>query len=237
VVRPGEPNCARSPVDVVVIDDHPLFSHGLSLLLPPVSGGRVRVVGTTDDAAAAAPLVHRVHADLALVDLAMPPPGGFRAIAAICHADPAIRVVALSGLDDENAAVEALRAGAEAFLPKTSEPETLVPPLLAVLDGWAVVPAALLHRLAGGAAPRRDCAVTGRLSPEQRQLWGLVASGRTTLDIAAELHVSERTAKRLVAGLLRQLRVSSRTEAAALAGSVGLHQGPAAPSRAVIRPS
>ena len=226
MVGPGEPDgCRRPPVDVVLIDDHPLFSQGLSLLLPPVSGGRVRVVGTTDDAAAAAALVRRAHADLALVDLVMPPPGGLQAIAAIRHADPAIRVVALSGLDDENAAVEALRAGAEAFLPKTSEPERLVPPLLAVLDGWAVVPAALLHRLAGDAAPRGACAVTGRLSAEQRQLWGLVAAGRTTIDIAAELHVSERTAKRLVAGLLRQLHVTSRTEAAALAGSVGLDQG------------
>ena len=42
------------PVDVVVIDDHPLFSRGLALLLPGLSGGRVRVVGTTDDASAAA---------------------------------------------------------------------------------------------------------------------------------------------------------------------------------------
>ena len=44
------------PVDVVVIDDHPLFSRGLALLLPGLSGGRVRVVGTTDDASAAAAL-------------------------------------------------------------------------------------------------------------------------------------------------------------------------------------
>lgn len=213
----------------MVVDDHPLFSHGLSLLLPPVSGGRVRVVGTTDDAVAAAALVRRAHADLALVDLAMPPPGGFQAIAAIRRADPAIRVVALSGLADEEAAVAALRVGAEAFLPKTSEPEALIPPLLAVLDGWAVVPAALLHRLVGD-APRGECAVTDRLSADERRLWGMVAAGRPTLDIAGELHVSERTAKRLVAGLLRKLHVSSRTEAAALAGRVGLGQGLAARS-------
>jgi two-component system, NarL family, nitrate/nitrite response regulator NarL len=211
-----------STIDVVVIDDHPLFSHGLSLLLPPVSGGRVRVVGTTDDASAAAALVRDAHADLALVDLGMPPPGGFRAITAVRRADPAIRVVALSGLGNEDAAVAALQAGAEAFLPKTSEPEALVPPLLAVLDGWAVVPAALLHRLLGDAAPHGGHDVTGRLGADERRLWRMIAAGRPTADIAAELHVSERTVKRLVAGLLRKLRVSSRTEAAALAGRVGL---------------
>jgi DNA-binding NarL/FixJ family response regulator len=220
----GQHGCAAPSVDVVVIDDHPLFSRGLALLLPPVSGGRVRVVATSDDASAAAALIRHVHADLALVDLGMPPPGGLRAIAAIRRADPVVRVIALSGLDDEDAAVEALQAGAEAFLPKTSEPETLVPPLLAVLDGWAVVPAALLHRMLGDAAPRRDRGVADRLSADERRLWRMVAAGQTTLDIATELHVSERTAKRLVAGLLRRLRVTSRTEAAALAGRVGLDQ-------------
>ena len=48
----------------------------LQVLLPGVSEGRVRVVGTTDDASAAAALVRRHHADVAVVDLHMPPPGG-----------------------------------------------------------------------------------------------------------------------------------------------------------------
>jgi DNA-binding NarL/FixJ family response regulator len=54
----------------------------------------------------------------------------------------------------------------------------------------------------------------------------LVAAGAGTVDIALTLHVSERTAKRLVAQLLRRLQVSSRVEAAALAGRVGLAQEP-----------
>jgi len=219
----------RPPVDVVVVDDHPLFSRGLALLLPPVSNGRVRVVGTTDDASAAAALVRSSRADLALVDLHMPPPGGLRAIAAIRRAEPAVRVVALSGMADEDTALEALQAGAEAFLPKTSEPETLVPPLLAVLDGWSVVPSHLLHRLLADAAPREDRGISGRLSADERRLWRMVAAGQSTVDIATELHVSERTAKRLVAGLLRQLRVTTRTEAAALAGRVGLDRDAGGP--------
>ena len=219
----GEPaDGHRPPVDVVLVDDHRLFSRGLALLLPPVSRDRVRVVGTTDDASAAAALVRSTRADLALVDLHMPPPGGLRAIAAIRRAEPSVRVVALSGLADEDAALEALQAGAEAFLPKTGDPETLVPPLLAVLDGWSVVPSSLLHRMLADAAPREDRGIAGKITADERRLWRMVAAGQSTVDIATELHVSERTAKRLVAGLLRALRVSTRTEAAALAGRVGL---------------
>jgi len=215
----------RPPVDVVVVDDHPLFSRGLELLLPPESNGRVRVVATTDDASAAATLVLRNHADVAVVDLHMPPPGGTRAIAAIRRAQPMVRIVALSGLAEADAALEALRAGASAFLPKTTSPEALVGPLLTVLDGWSVIPEALLRQLLDEAAPREDQGVAAQLSADDRRLWRLVAAGTSTVDIATTLHVSERTVKRLVANLLRQLRVSTRVEAAALAGRVGLREG------------
>ncbi|WP_409330063.1 response regulator [Trujillonella humicola] len=209
-------------LDVVLVDDHPLFSRGLALLLPGVSGGRVRVVGTTDDASAAAALVRRHHADVAVVDLHMPPPGGTRAIAAIRRADPMVRVVALSGLAEADAALEALRAGAVGFLPKSADPESLVRPLMAVLDGWSVLPEDLLRRLLDQSAPTGEQGLADRLSADERRLWRLVADGAPTVDIATTLHVSERTAKRLVASLLRSLGVSTRVEAAALAGRVGL---------------
>jgi two-component system nitrate/nitrite response regulator NarL len=212
----------RNAVDVIVVDDHPLFTRGLTLLLPEVSGGRVRVVGTTEDASAAAALVQRSRADVAVVDVQMPPPGGTRGIAAIRRVEPTVRVVAISGLADADAAVEALRAGASSFLPKTADPESLVGPLLAVLDGWSVLPEPLLRRLLDRAAPGEGEGIAGELSADERRLWRLIAAGAGTVDIATTLHVSERTAKRLVAHLLRRLRVSTRVEAAALAGRVGL---------------
>jgi two-component system nitrate/nitrite response regulator NarL len=212
----------RPPVDVIVVDDHPLFSRGLSLLLPEVSDGAVRVVGTTDDASAAAALVQRTQADVAVVDVQMPPPGGTRAIAAVRRAQPLVRVVAMSGMADTDAAAEALRAGAVGFLPKTADPEALVRPLLSVLDGWSVLPEPLLRSLLERAAPADTDDVAGRLTGDERRLWRLVAAGAGTVDIAVTMHVSERTAKRLVAHLLRRLQVSSRVEAAALAGRVGL---------------
>ena len=214
-----------APVDVVVVDDHPLFTRGLTLLLPGLSGGRVRVVGTTDDASAAAALVRRHHADVAIVDLHMPPPGGTRAIAAIRRADPMVRVVALSGLAEADAAIEALRAGAAGFLPKTADPESLVRPLLAVLDGWSVVPEALLRQLLEEATPSGEQSIADQLTADERRLWRLIAEGASTVDIATTLHVSERTTKRLVAHLLRRLNVTTRVEAAGLAGRVGLGTG------------
>jgi len=207
-------------VRIALIDDHPLFVRGLELLLAATDGGRVRVVGSTGDAASAAALVRRCLPDLALVDLRMPEPGGVRAIAAIRRTNPGLRIVAMSGLDDTATAVEALRAGADGYLPKSSEPEELLPPLLAVLDGWAVLPADLLGALV--APVRGRASVSAGLDEQERLLLQLIARGTSTAGISEKLHVSERTAKRLIASLLRKLRVSSKAEAAAIAGSAGL---------------
>jgi two-component system nitrate/nitrite response regulator NarL len=209
----------RTHMRIVLIDDHPLFVRGLELLLPEVSDGRAAVVASGGDAASAAGLVRRTVPDLVLIDLHMPPPGGLRAIAAVRQAEPRSRVLAMSGDDDPAAAVEALRAGAEGFLPKSSEPGDLVNPLLAALDGWAVLPAAVLAVLITETGGGR---LEVRLNDDERDLLRMIAAGLSTLDIAARLHLSERTVKRQTATLLRRLRVSSRTEAAALAGSAGL---------------
>lgn len=210
----------RTGIRVALVDDHPLFARGLELLLPEVSDGRAVVVGTTGDAAAAAGLVRRTVPDLVLVDLHMPAPGGVRAIGAIRRTVPRVRVVAMSGDDDPRPALAALRAGAEGFLPKSSEAADLLPPLLAVLDGWAVLPQGLLEELLAPVRAVRP--VAADLDDAERRLLRLIAAGTGTTEISLELHVSERTVKRLTATLLRKLRVSSRTEAAALAGGAGI---------------
>lgn len=207
-------------VRIALVDDHPLFVRGLELLLPATTRGRARVVGSTGDASSAAALVRRCVPDLALVDLHMPAPGGIRAIAAIRRTTPQLRIVAMSGLDEPALAVEALRAGAKGFLPKSSDPDELLPPLLAILDGWAVLPTDLLAALLQPVRSRVPASAV--LDAEERRLLQLIAKGLRTVEIAEELHLSERTVKRLTASLLRKLRVSNRTEAAALAGNAGL---------------
>jgi DNA-binding NarL/FixJ family response regulator len=209
----------RTNIRVALIDDHPLFVRGLELMLPDVSGGRATVVATTGDAASAANLVRRAIPDVVLVDVHMPPPGGLVAMAAVRKSSQRARVLAMSGDDDPAVALEALRAGAEGFLPKGSEPAELLPALLAAIDGWAVLPPAVLTALTAEAIGGR---LAIRLDENEQELLRLIAAGSSTLEIAARLHLSERTVKRQTATLLRRLRVSSRTQAAALAGSAGL---------------
>jgi DNA-binding NarL/FixJ family response regulator len=139
------------------------------------------------------------------------------------------RVLALSGNDDVTSACDALRAGADGFLLKSSEPDELVPPLIALASGVAVVPAPGMHAQLDAKASSGETRLAG-LCAEDIGLLRLVAAGLESIEIAETLHVSERTAKRMVAALLRRIEVANRVQAAAFAGRAGILEiGPSGP--------
>ena len=202
---------------VVIVDDHELFSEGLALLLSREWGDRFTVGGQTTYVEEAADLVAKCSADVAIVDLSMPPLGGVAAIRHIKARCPDTRILALSGTDDLALAEEALRAGADGFLPKTARPEALAGPLWTIAEGLRVIDGALLDALLNNIR-RPPSALLDNLSDQDLRLWTLLASGMETVDIAQRMLVSERTAKRMVAALLHKLGVTNRIAAAAMAG-------------------
>jgi DNA-binding NarL/FixJ family response regulator len=209
------------PYRVVIVDDHALFSQGLALLLESRAGDTFTVEGSATTGEEAVALVGRHRADIAIVDLALPPLGGVETIRRIKSSYPSARVLALSGTEDLDLAAAALRAGAEGYLGKSADPEVLVAPLLAISAGVRVLRAELLDALLV-AADRTADGLLDRLSDSDVELWRLLARGLETADIARPLLVSERTAKRMIASLLHRLGVANRIEAAALAGRCGL---------------
>lgn len=213
-------NPCGKPLVVVIIDDHELFAQGLALLLSREWGGCFSIGGQTTQVEEAAELVARCDADVAIVDLSMPPLGGIAAIRHIKSRHPRTRILALSGTDDIGLAEEALRAGADGFLPKTARPEALAGPLWSIAEGLRVIDGAVLEALLSRS--RRRPELLDRLSAQDLKLWALLATGMETTEIAERMLVSERTAKRMVAALLNRLDVTSRIAAAALAGQVGL---------------
>jgi two-component system nitrate/nitrite response regulator NarL len=208
-------------IRVAVIDENERFVRALESLVPEVSGGNASVVATAADAGQVRRVVRDGLPDVILLGLHLPPVGGLRALGVIREAAPRARVVAVADDDDHNLVIEALRGGAGGFLRRSTDAAELRQPLLAALDGWAVLPPPLLAALVEQSRPHAAQTVA-HLEDADRRLLRLIAEGSSTSDIAAVLHVSDRTVKRLTASLLRKLRVSSRTEAAAFAGSAGL---------------
>lgn len=209
------------PLEIVLVDDHPLFVEGLALLLPIASGGRITVTGYTAEPTMTFDLVRRKRPHLALVDVALSSPDGatFVGVAKRAHAD--VRVLALSPPREISRVLQALHDGADGCLYRTVDPNELLHALLTLANGWSVLPADLLSTLVA-ASVRPETELLRRLDQDERALWAALASGATTSELARRLIVSERTAKRHVAALLRKLGARNRAQAAALAGRCGL---------------
>jgi DNA-binding NarL/FixJ family response regulator len=204
---------------VMLVDDQRLVLRGLELFLNRTPEGLVRVVASTGNAADAVDLARRHRPQVAVVDLALAPPGGLSAIRELKRHCPWTRILACSAVGDVPAASAALRAGADGFLLKSSDPDVLAAALRTLAGGLAVIPQPLLAPLIDSVLHQ---SVPGHLTADDKTLWRLVAEGLETADICQTLYLSERTAKRRVASLLRRLGVTNRVQAAALAGRCGL---------------
>ena len=205
---------------LALVDDGGPFGRDVEALMEPASAGAVAVVGRTADPRTAVELVRRRRPHVLLLDLGLGPPA-LAALRDLHRATPVTRIVALTDEADVTAVSTTFRAGAHGVLLKSTAPDDLVAPVLAAASGHCVLPGALLPSLVGTAIARRP-ELLESLTPEDRQLWRMVADGVETMQIAETLFVSERTAKRMVALLLRRLGVANRIQAAALAGQSGL---------------
>ncbi len=144
------------------------------------------------------------------------------------QASSSTRLLAVAGQTDSDLAVALLNAGALGFLVRPAVAGDVVASVLAVASGHAIVPREFLSGLVGSAVPR-DSTLLDDLTAQYVDLWRMVADGLETTQIAERLYVSERTAKRMVAFLLRRLGVANRIQAAALAGQAGLLDDVVAP--------
>lgn len=214
---PDRPDSPLRPVRVVLVDDDPMVLQGLTMILGRGSAGRVEVVGTAGDGAAAVTAVQAHHPDVVLMDLRMPVRDGISATAEIVRLPDAPRVLVLTTFDGDDEPVRAARAGAVGFLLKTESPEDVIAAVLAAARGEGAVSRRTARQLMahignGPDAAERERARRGlaRLTDRERDVADLVAEGLSNREIAGRLYVSEGTVKTHLAAVQDKLGVANR---------------------------
>lgn len=207
----------RGPIRCALVDRSQVRLQGMARVLEEILGDALVVVARERITTSPHDIVLPTDADLVVVDLAGE--GALPFVRETAAAYPDVGILGLA-TDDRSSWAAALEAGVDAIVPPGHEPSTLAGLILAVADGWTVVP----RRWSIGRAEdtgRRDDLMRV-LDAEELRLWQLVAEGCFDSEIAGELYVSERTVKRRVAALLRRIGVARRIEAATLAGQLGI---------------
>ena len=200
-----------SPLRVLVVDDHPLFTAGVTALLSSVDDTEVVATAADGEAAVREATMHRP--DVVLMDLNLPGTSGLEATRRIAKASPESVVLVLSMLDDDESVLAAMRAGARGYVLKGAGQEELLAAIRSVAAGGAVFGAAVAGRmLAALDAPPPAPAFPG-LTEREAQVLARMAEGRDNREIAAELQVSAKTVANHVSHILAKLQARDRVDA------------------------
>jgi DNA-binding NarL/FixJ family response regulator len=199
----------RTPLRVVVADDHELMRAALRLLLTPAAG--LDVVGEAARGADVLPLVVASDPDVVVLDLHMPGLDALQCVEQLATNHPGVRVVVLSAVDDRDTIEAALRRGAAAYILKSIDPLDLAAAIRQAVEGSVFQPGPLL------ADSRPRAAQAAGLSEKEAQVLAELSKGRSNREIAETLWLSEQTIKFHLRKIYRKLGVANRTEALRLA--------------------
>lgn len=202
-------------IRVLIVEDHLVTRMGLRALLErfpqlEIVGDAASVAGAVDEASKRTP-------DLVLLDVRLPDGTGFEACRQMRELGLKARVLMLTSYADEEWAVASLEAGADGYLLKEIDGEGLLHAIQSVASGNAILdPAitrAVLDRFRAGSVPSGGLP---NLSAQERRVLSFIAQGKTNKQIAEKMSLSEKTVKNYVSKTLDKLKVSRRSEAAAV---------------------
>jgi|SRR5690625_104182 len=212
-------------INIVLIDDHKLFREGVKRILEFEPS--FKVVAEGGDGTEAEQLVKEYQPDVVLMDINMPGMNGVQATAKLVDKFPDVNVIILSIHDDESYVSHALKTGAQGYLLKEMDSDSLIDAIKVVSEGGSYLHPKITHnlvqeyrRLAQGNGStilqKKDLQFIKPLhvlTKRECEVLQLLAEGKSNRVISEKLEISEKTVKNHVSNILQKMGVKDRTQA------------------------
>jgi len=207
-----------SEVKVIIADDHTLMRHGIKNIL--IDRSDIKVI---DESRAADETITKVltqKPDVLFLDLGFPEKSGIEVIYALKEQKSPTKIIVLTRHDDETMLLQALMAGADAYILKNFTPEALIEALRSVQAGKMVLPERFEHLREDiekkRTKPTKKSILVGdplqKLSKRERQIFFLLANGLPNRIIAKQLEISPRTVETHRARVIKKLDFDSSAD-------------------------
>jgi DNA-binding NarL/FixJ family response regulator len=200
-------------IKVLIADDHQIMREGLRSMLEKEPG--ITVVGEAEEGRATLRLARELTPDVIIMDVAMPDLNGIEATRQIVAEFPTIKVIALSMHDDRRFVLSMIKAGARGYLLKDSAFKDLAKAIRVVVANKTYLSSEIADIVVKdylATSTSEDSSAFHLLSPREREVLQLIAEGKTSNQVAENLHVSIKTVETHRAQLLRKLKVKSVAE-------------------------
>lgn len=201
-------------IRVIIVDDHPLMRKGIQQLL--CLEPQFKIVAEASTGLAALASAKKNAADLILLDFNMQEMSGLETLKALRKTGYSTKVVILTVSDNKQDVIAMINAGANGYLLKDSEPESLLTDISRIVAGDLVVSEKLRPYLKELDQEDNIRNKLANLTNREQQIFQEIAKGYSNKDISENLHISEGTVKVHVKSLLKKLQIKSRVEAAIL---------------------
>ena len=198
---------------IFIIDDHPLVREGLTNLINRQDD--LMVCGEAGDSAEAIAGIEKTRPDVTLIDISLKNESGLELIKNLESQTPSVSLIVLSMHDESLYAERALRAGARGYVMKRETTKSVLTAIRRVLNGGVYVSERVVNRMAARfAVSNKEFASSpvDRLSDRELEIFRLLGQGRTTSQIAADLHLSLKTVQAYCARAKEKFGVHSFSE-------------------------
>jgi NarL family two-component system response regulator LiaR len=213
--RPG------AAIRLLIADDHAIIRRGIRAMLETVPD--IVVVAEAADGQSAVAQAEQCHPDVILMDLVMPGVDGIEAIRRIKARQPDARILVLTTFAGEDKIFPAIKAGALGYHLKDSGPEQLVEAIRQVHRGESSLHPLVARKVLQEIASASERPPTPEpLTAREMEVLRLVAEGLDNHQIAAQLVISDATARTHVSNILSKLHLATRIQAALYALREGL---------------
>jgi DNA-binding NarL/FixJ family response regulator len=208
-------------IRLLLVEDQTIIRQGLRRLLD--SHPDLQVVGEAENGQQAVEQVETLQPDLVLMDVRMPVMDGVTATQLICDRFPKVKVLVLTTFDDEQYIEKVMEFGAIGYLLKDTPSEELADAVRAAHRGYTQLGPGLFKKVFSQRSVKSvnhpHTPEFAELTPREREVLNLIATGANNREIAEILCITEKTVKNHVSSILSRLNLRDRTQAAVLAHS------------------
>jgi DNA-binding NarL/FixJ family response regulator len=198
---------------IIVEDDRGLREQLVQIL---ESAPDVKCLGAHGSAEEALPQIFAKNPDVVLMDIKLPGMSGIQCVAEIKKTAPTMQVIMVTVYEDSERIFRALKSGANGYLVKSSPPEQLLAAIRDVSTGGAPMSSHIASKVVRhfhliGTSPTES----ENLSPREREVLDLLASGFIYKEIGDKLNIGTETVRTYVKNICQKMHVRSRLEAVA----------------------